>query len=95
MTGHDSRFCAELGHYIGTVSVIYCPHHQSWTLVEFAGDDADDQALEHATFNFGPFDGTDDVARHAASVVSKLVRVTSRLWLHRRRGDGHDDGGGF
>lgn len=84
---HDTQFCAALGHYVGTVAVIYCPHHQAWTLVHAAGDDSDDTYLDHGTFNFGPFDSADDVAKHAASVVSMLVRVRSRQWLHRRQED--------
>lgn len=82
---HDTHLCAALGHYIGTVTVIYCPHHQAWTMVHHAGDDADDMCMDSGTFTFGPFDSMDDVARRAASVVSMLVRVRSRQWLHRRR----------
>ena len=85
---HDTTYCAELGHFIGTVTVIYCPHSQAWTIVHYAGDDSDDQYLDHGTFAFGPFDSADDVAKHAASVVSMLVRVRSRQWLHRRQEDG-------
>lgn len=92
---HDTELCAALGHYIGQVAVIYCPHHQAWTMVHSAGDDSDDMKLDSGTLTFGPFDGTDDVARHAASVVSMLVRVRSRQWLHQRQQeDEFPDAGG-
>lgn len=82
---HDTELCAALGHFIGSVTVIWCPHHQAWTMVHRCGDDADDSYLDGGTVAFGPFDGADDVAKHAASVVSMLVRVRSRQWAHARR----------
>jgi hypothetical protein len=83
-TDHDSPLCGALGHYVATLTLVYCPHHQAWIMIERAGDDADDMCLESARFDFGPFDSTDEVASHAASVVHKLVRVTSRRWLAQR-----------
>jgi hypothetical protein len=85
MTHHDSPLCAALGHYVGTLTVIYCPHEQRWLMVMGSGDDLSDVSIDHERFDFGPFDSADDVARRAESVVSMLVRVHSRLWLDRRR----------
>jgi hypothetical protein len=87
---HSAPLCASLGHFVGTLTVVYCPHHQSWILLYHAGDEADDRSLDSARIDFGPFDSADDVARRSASVVQMLVRVTSRRWLASRREDTDD-----
>lgn len=84
---HDSPICAALGHFVGTVVVVYCPHHQAWTLVWRAGDDSDDSYLDGGVHRFGPFDSTDDVANRASSVVQMLCRSRSRQWLASRQED--------
>lgn len=82
---HNSPLCASLGHYVGTLVVIYCPHQQRWEFVVTAGDDTDDQELEHRHVEFGPFDSAAEVARRVGSEATQLVNVTSRLWLDRRQ----------
>lgn len=84
-TGHDGPLCAQLGHYVASLAVIYCAHHQAWVCVIAAGDESDDTALEHRRINFGPFDSTDEVAEAMRSEVSYLVRVLPRVWAEQRR----------
>ena len=84
---HDGPICAALGHFVGTLTVIYCPHTQAWIMVWSAGDDNDDMLLDHGQMEFGPFDSSDDVARRAASFTQKLVRVDARRWLAQRTGE--------
>lgn len=81
---HDSPLCAQLGHYVSSVTMVYCPHQQAWLVVWSAGDEVDDMSLDHGRVDFGPFDSADDVARRVESLVSMLVRVRSRQWLAAR-----------
>lgn len=81
---HDSPLCAQLGHYVGTLTAVYCPHHQAWVVVWRAGDESDDGRIDGGRLDFGPFDSADDVARRCESLVSMLVRVRPRQWLAAR-----------
>ena len=85
MEDHDAPLCAALGHFIGQVLVVYCPHQQRWTAFVRSGDDADDGADFVRHVPFGPFDSADDVADHLGSHLAELVRVRSRVWLEARR----------
>lgn len=86
MTNHDGALCAQLGHYVGTITVVYCPHQQAWLMVWSAGHDQDDIAIDHGRVDFGPFDSADDVFRRAQSELASLVRTRSRQWLASRAG---------
>lgn len=84
MMDHENPICGALGHYVATMTVGYCPHVQGWILTWRAGDDTDDTILEHGRADFGPFDSTDDVAKHVAGLASMLIRVRSRQWAADR-----------
>lgn len=88
MQHHENPICAQLGHYVGHMTVVYCPHHQGWTVIVRSGDDADDECDESRRIDFGPFDTTRDVAEGCASMLAELVNVRSRVWLERRRSSG-------
>lgn len=78
---HQTTFCAALGHFIGSVHLIYCPHEQAWTLVYSAGTDADDTLYEHATRRLGPFDQTEDAIALARALMRSVIDVRVRQFL--------------
>lgn len=77
---HDSPICASLGHYVGGLTVAYCPHHMAWVMVVRAGDETDDTNWRHETVRFGPFDSDEDVLRRAVSETQRLLRADRAAW---------------
>lgn len=82
---HDGPICAALGHRVATLTVIYCPHRASWTIVTMEGDDADDRADDSARIDFGPFDTAEDVANEARGRIGQMIRTGVPRWLEARR----------
>lgn len=88
---HDGPLCAQLGHFVSTITAVYCPHQQAWLAVVTAGDDQDDTALDSRRIDFGPFDGPDDVTRRLTGELTAHIQVRLRQWLassHARDGAG-------
>lgn len=78
---HDNQLCASLGHYVGGITLAYCPHLQSHVMVVRAGDETDDTSWRMETVRFGPFDSLEDVERHAVAEVKRLLRADRSAWL--------------
>lgn len=77
---HDNPLCASLGHFVGGVTVAWCPHYQGWTLVVRAGDESDDTLWRMETVRFGPFDGQADVERRATAELLRVLRADRAGW---------------
>jgi hypothetical protein len=85
---HDGPYCAQLGHYIASLVVAYCPHHQAWTAVVGVGDDTDDVRYRGETLRFGPFDSRADVLARLDSELGRMMRADHSAWLSARGGGG-------
>lgn len=83
---HDGPLCARIGHYVAGITIGYCPHYQSLTLVIRAGDETDDTSWRMERIDFGPFDSVDDVQRYAAAELARLLRADRAAWGARREG---------
>lgn len=81
---HDGPICASLGHYVGGITLAYCPHQQAWVMVVRSGDETDDTSWRMETIRFGPFDSHDDVLRRAQSEAARLVRTDRAAWATAR-----------
>jgi hypothetical protein len=81
---HDNHLCASLGHFVGGVTLAYCPHYQSWVMVVRAGDETDDTSWRMETVRFGPFDSDDDVLRHALGELQRVLRADRAGWAGSR-----------
>ncbi len=81
MPDHDSQYCAATGHFIGSVHVIYCPHHQQWTVVHSAGTDVSDTLYDSGTSRLGPFDTAEDAFAQARAHLAAHVHVRARQFL--------------
>lgn len=82
---HDTDLCAELGHFIGQVTVVYCPHQQAWSVGYTAGDDSDDTALASLWQQLGPFDDRAAAMSLARGRLEALMRAHHSQWMARRR----------
>ena len=80
MSEHDSPLCAALGHYVASLCVAYCLHEQRWIMVVAAGDETDDQSWRWQRFDFGPFDGREDVLDQAKRELERLLRADLEGW---------------
>lgn len=85
---HDGPICAQLGHFIGTLTLVWCPHRQGFELVVRAGDDADDSYWRTDRISFGPFDDLDSVVGRAQSEVARLARADRSAWVAAREAQG-------
>lgn len=85
---HTGPICGALGHFVGTLTIVWCPHHQGWELVVHAGDDADDCHWRSERISFGPFDDLDQVVGRAQSEVARLARADKSAWVAAREARG-------
>lgn len=81
---HDNPYCASLGHYVGGVTLAWCPHYSAWVMVVRAGDESDDTRWRMETIRFGPFDSDQDVERAALAEVQRLMRADRSAWQARQ-----------
>lgn len=77
---HENPICASLGHFVGGVTVAWCPHLSAWTMVVRAGDETDDTTWRHETVRFGPFDSDSDVETHVLSEMRRILRADRSGW---------------
>lgn len=85
---HDNPLCASLGHYIGHLTVVWCPHRQEWLGYVNAGDDTDDMSWRTRTLRFGPFDRQEEVESEVVAETLRLLRADQqavRARLEQRR----------
>lgn len=81
---HDGPICASLGHFVGGITLAYCPHQMAWVMVVRAGDESDDTIWRMETIRFGPFDSDADVLARAQSEVARLARADRAAWAAAR-----------
>lgn len=81
---HENPLCASLGHFVGGVTLAWCPHYQGWTMVVRAGDETDDTSWRMETVRFGPFDLPDEVEAHAVAELRRVLRADRSGWAARR-----------
>lgn len=81
---HENVLCASLGHFVGGITLAYCPHYQAWVMVLRAGDETDDTTWRHETIRFGPFDSEADVLGRAQSEIARIVRADRAGWAGAR-----------
>lgn len=81
---HHGEICATLGHFVGGVTVAYCPHLSAWTMVVRSGDEADDTSWRMETVRFGPFDSDADVERHVLGELRRVLRADRSGWAAAR-----------
>lgn len=84
MDHHDGPLCAALGHYVSSVTAVYCPHKQAWLAILTIGTDSDDLEIESRRLDFGPFDTPEEVAARLSSELTRQIRVEVRRWLAAR-----------
>lgn len=85
---HDGVICASLGHFVGGITLAYCPHYQAWVLVLRSGDETDDTSWRMETVRFGPFDSDEDVLRRATSELARIARADRAGWAAARAAQG-------
>lgn len=88
MDTHDSPLCASLGHFVGSIVVVWCPHRGAHILIVNAGDDADDTSYRSSRLDFGPFDSLEDVVARAQGEVARLLRADRAAWAAAREARG-------
>lgn len=77
---HENPICASLGHFVGGVTVAWCPHLSAWTMVVRSGDETDDTSWRMETVSFGPFDSQEDVERHVVAETLRVLRADRSGW---------------
>lgn len=82
---HDNPLCASLGHFVGGITVAWCPHYQGWTMVVRSGDETDDTSWRFDTVRFGPFDSQEDVERHVLAEMRRVLRADRSGWAATQR----------
>lgn len=85
---HTGPICASIGHYIATVTVVWCPHRQGYEVYTRVGDDRDDISWRFSSKSFGPFDGPDAVLHDAQAEIARALRADRAAWAadHEARG---------
>lgn len=81
---HNSPICASLGHFVGGLTVAWCPHLSAWTAVVRAGDESDDTSWRMETITFGPFDSQEDVERRVGAELLRVLRADRSGWAATR-----------
>lgn len=85
---HAGPICASLGHFIATVTVVWCPHHQGYEVYTRVGDDTDDTSWRYSSKSFGPFDGTPDVLADAQAELARAMRADRAAWAAAHEAQG-------
>jgi hypothetical protein len=86
---HENPLCASLGHYVGVITVVWCPHRSEWLCYVRVGDDADDVSWRSDRLAFGPFDSHEEVVAQVTAETQRVLRADHQAYLARRTARGH------
>lgn len=85
---HNGPICASIGHYVATVTVVWCPHRQGYEVYTRVGDDRDDTSWRFSSKSFGPFDGPAEVLTDAQAEIARALRADRAAWEAAREAQG-------
>lgn len=75
---HQSEPCASIPKSHVSLDLVWCHHHQAWTLTGLVYDEDADITLDEGrstVVRFGPFDDSSDVMRAASRFLADALRL--------------------